>query len=261
MNNKYLKHNNERGAVVVEATLILPMFVFLVITLMWIANLCTAQAKIQTAINSAAKEISSYSYLYGLTGLNSKRADLAQAGESGSVTAGDAMGGVKQIYSSLSALSDGGKQSFSGGDMFSDAAKTYDEVSGGATAIKESYEKIKSDPKGFLISLGSETGSIAIDKVAGYVIGGFGQYLTEKHLKADNYSANDYLKKLGVVGGFEGVNFGGSRFCNKGSDEIVLVAQYQLQPIRFFNIDVKYNIVQTARTKAWFGISVHDSNE
>lgn len=253
---------NEKGAVIVEATLAIPMFIFLVITIMWVANLCTAQAKIQIAINSAAKEISSYSYLYGLTGLNNKRATLNEGGQEGRTTASEAISGVGSIYSGLSSVADSGQQLVTGNldNAFENAENSYNQVESGISSINNAYEKIKADPKGFMISLGKASASIAIDAGTSYVSGAMGKYFTEKHLNTSTVSADAYLRKLGVVDGFEGINFSHSRFCIGGSDDIIIVAEYQLSPIKFFNIDIKYNIVQTGRTKAWFGVSRNDNN-
>ncbi len=255
------KSNYEKGAVIVEATLVIPMFIFLVITIMWVSNLCTAQAKIQVAVNSAAKEIASYSYLYGLTGLNEKRATLSEQGAEGTATVSNAISGVQSVYSGLSSISDSGQQAISGNlnDAYNNAENGYNQIESGAGSLNNAYETIKKDPKGFMISLGKAAGSIAIDAGTSYLSGAMGKYFSEKHLETSTVSANDYLKKLGVINGFDGINFSHSRFCIGGSEDIVIVAEYQLSPIKFFNIDVKYNIVQTGRTKAWFGVSQSDN--
>lgn len=257
MNKSYY----EKGAVIVEATLVIPMFIFLVITIMWVANLCTAQAKIQIAINSAAKEISSYSYLYGLTGLNEKRATLKDKGTEGTVTANEVISGVKDIFSGLSSVSDSGQQALNGNlnDAYTDAEDGFSQLGTGSDSLNSAYEAIKKDPKSFMVSLGNASANIAVDAGSSYLSGAMGKYFSEKHLNTSTVSANDYLKKLGVVNGFDGINFSHSRFCIGGSDDIVIVAEYQLSPIKFFNIDVKYNIVQTGRTKAWFGVSQSDN--
>ena len=48
----------ENGAIIVEATLVLPFFMFAIITVLSIVNISFAQAKIGTALNETAKEIS-----------------------------------------------------------------------------------------------------------------------------------------------------------------------------------------------------------
>lgn len=258
------RFKSENGAVIVEASLIIPMIMMLVITLMWVVNLCTAQAKIQIAVNSAAKEVSQFSYLYGLTGLNDKRSGLAQEGQGTTATVDEGIDGIQQMYSGLSSIGDTGKQAFSSGNfsnVVSDARNGYDNVEAGANTVKNVYDEIKKDPKSFLIGLGKASASVGIDVATSYLIAApLGKYFAEKHLSTSTRSADQYLKKLGVVGGFDGINFNLSRFCTSGNDEIMIVAQYKLAPIRFFNIDVEYNIVQTGATKAWFGVSKIDKS-
>lgn len=72
---------NEQGAIVVEATISLTAFMFLIVTILTVINICYAQAKIGVAVNTTAKKISEYSYLYNLTGLREKQGDLYSEGE------------------------------------------------------------------------------------------------------------------------------------------------------------------------------------
>ena len=255
--------NEEKGAVIVEATFVIPMFVMLVITIMWVANLCTAQAKIQVAINSAAKEIASYSYLYGLTGVNDYRKQLANAGKESTATVDTAIDGVGQVFTGLGQAGESGQQIANGNldDAYANIKDSYNNANDGVSKINTAYEVIKKDPKSFLIGLGKASASVGIDYVTSCAAGALGKFFSEKHLTPEGVSANAYLQKLGVVGGFEGIDFSHSQFCSSGGDDIVIVAQYQLSPIKFFNIDVKYNIVQTARTKAWFVFSDKNDSE
>ena len=67
---------SENGVVFIEATIALTAFMFFVVTLLSIVNVCYAQAKIGTALNETAKELSENSYLYAVTGLNDKEKKL-----------------------------------------------------------------------------------------------------------------------------------------------------------------------------------------
>lgn len=258
-----MRNKKEKGAVIVEATLVIPIFVMLVITIMWVANLCTAQAKIQVAINSSAKEIASYSYLYGLTGVNDYRKQLANAGKESTATVDNAIDGIGQVFTGLGQAGECGQQLVNGNldDVYAGIKDSYKNTNDGVSKINISYEYIKKDPKSFLIGLGKASASVGIDYVTSCAAGALGKFFSEKHLTPDGMSANAYLKKLGVVGGFDGIDFSHSQFCMSGGNDIVVVAQYQLSPIKFFNINVEYNIVQTARTKAWFGFSDKNNGE
>lgn len=54
----------QKGAIVVEATIALSAFMFAIFTILSIVNICFIQARLGVALNTAAKEISQYSYLY-----------------------------------------------------------------------------------------------------------------------------------------------------------------------------------------------------
>ena len=76
---KHLREK-ESGAIIVEATLSLPIFMFAILTLLSIINICTAQSKMGTFINESAKEFSKYSYLCNVTGLAQKHNDVHKRG-------------------------------------------------------------------------------------------------------------------------------------------------------------------------------------
>ena len=71
----------ERGSVTIEATISLSAFMFAIVTILTIVNICIVQAKMSYAINATAKEISQYSYLYSLTGLNDSQKNLYEKGK------------------------------------------------------------------------------------------------------------------------------------------------------------------------------------
>ena len=73
----------ESGSVTIEATISLSAFMFAIVTLLTIVNICLVQARVAVAINTTAKELSQYSYLYSLTGFNKSDAELAQAAKDG----------------------------------------------------------------------------------------------------------------------------------------------------------------------------------
>lgn len=75
------KLKSESGSVTVEATISLSAFMFAIVTILTIINICIVQARVSYAINTTAKEISQYSYLYALTGLNDSQAGLEEAGQ------------------------------------------------------------------------------------------------------------------------------------------------------------------------------------
>jgi hypothetical protein len=64
-----MRARNEEGAIVVEASIALPVYVFLIFTILSIVNICYAQAKVQIALNSAAKQYSEIAYVAYASGI------------------------------------------------------------------------------------------------------------------------------------------------------------------------------------------------
>lgn len=88
------KLRDESGSVTVEATISLSAFMFAIVTILTIVNICVVQAKMSIAINATAKELSHYSYLYSLTGIPGGQAKLAEAAAS---TEGDINGVLSDV--------------------------------------------------------------------------------------------------------------------------------------------------------------------
>lgn len=61
--------NKESGAIVVEASIAVPVYVFIIFTILSITNICYAQSKVQVALNSAARHLSEISYVMYASGL------------------------------------------------------------------------------------------------------------------------------------------------------------------------------------------------
>lgn len=99
-----MKKDNERGAVIIEGTLSLTLFMFAILTLYSMFHVCLAQARISVALNSSAKEISQYTYLYDLTGANEKQSNLASYGGQAKTVMTDNFSQVSNLYDVLNGI-------------------------------------------------------------------------------------------------------------------------------------------------------------
>lgn len=59
----------QKGAIVVEATLSLSIFMFFMFTLLSLTQIAYTQARMSTALDSVAKQVAEYSHIYYATGL------------------------------------------------------------------------------------------------------------------------------------------------------------------------------------------------
>ena len=95
------KRKSEEGAVIIEATLSLTFFMFAILTIYSMFHVSMAQARIGAALNATAKEISQYTYVYDLTGLNDKQANLAAYGGSAESVLSDNLSEINGLFSAL----------------------------------------------------------------------------------------------------------------------------------------------------------------
>lgn len=257
---------NERGAIVVEATISLSIFMFAIVTLLSVVNICYAQAKISVAINTTAKEISQYSYLYGLTGLNQKQAELYAGSESARTSIDNTLESVTTLFDSVSEIGD----SVSGG--LSDSSQTgsaFDEISSALNSgesslqsIQSELESVASDPKEFIIGCAKLLGNGVIEEFKSKAIAApLAKSMVQKHLvSSSSDNCESFLKHLGVVpvndSYLSGLDFSDSVIFLNGSDDIKVIVHYDIQVIQLLGIDIKFSFTQCAATKAWFtGVS------
>lgn len=256
----------ERGAIVVEATLSLSFFLFAMLTILSITNICLAQSKIGTALNDSAREISEYSYLYKLTGLNDKQKELAEKGEEASQQVGNIKQGFSQLYSSISEISDTGSKInpsdftsvWEAADNMENNAQQAEES---LSQIKETLKDISDDPKAFILGIGAFMVNKAWEdektELSGIICRGF----MKKHLT--NKKGGDcekYLSWLRLVptGGsyLDSLDFDQSQVFKDGKDsKIDLVVTYKIRVIRLLGFEKDFTFTQRAQTNGWFGKS------
>lgn len=261
-----MNSKEEKGAIVVEATLSLTFFVFAMLMILSITNICLAQSKIGTALNSAAIEISEYSYLYKLTGLNDKQKELAERGEQANQQMGNVADGVSQLYSSISGIADTGSKI----DVsdFSSITGAYDSIKENAqqagasvSQIKDTMKEISEDPKAFILGIGAIIGSEAWDKGKTELSGMLGRAFMKKHLMDErNGDCEAYLKWLRIVptGGsyLDSLKFSQSKVFEGGKDSTIdLVVTYKVRVIKLLGIEKDFSFTQRAQTRGWFGNS------
>lgn len=244
-----MRKDNERGAIVVEATLSLTAFVFVIFTLLSIVNIYYIQAKMSVALNSAAKEISQYSYLYYKIGLNKLEADLHPETADSRATAEQTIDGVGSLLNSLSGV----QNSISTGDFESMMTS----INSGATNVDSLItmyaDKLADDPKGFIIGMGKLAGE-ELKEEAKVILGQvLAKTFMQKNLKSyKNDDPDQFLRRYRVVDGIDGLDFDYTALMAYGtSNQIQLVVTYDVQVIRLLNIDFKFTFRQCAKTTAW----------
>lgn len=244
-----MKENRERGAVVVEATLSLTAFMFTILIILSIADIAYTQSKMAVALNSAAKEISQYCFLYYKFQLNKPNADLSNGTEDAQKTVEDTVDGLGQMMDSFgNAGSD-----FEAMNFDSAIAQLEDGASAANQTVSNLAGQIAEDPKAFVVGMGklagrglAETGKVYLGQI-------MAKAFMAKNLKS--FSGDDpdaFLKRLHVVDGMDGLDFQYTSLMAYGaSTEIQLVCTYQVRVVRLLNMDFTFTFRQAAKTLAW----------
>ena len=254
-----MRKEKERGAIVVEATISLTAFVFAIFTILSLVNIYYIQAKIGVALNSAAKEISQYSYLYYALGINRLDADLSDGTEDEKKLATDTIDGVGTLLNSFSEIET--TVETTNFDELEKVLVAREKVAGETetmvktvdSLVTEYADKIGDDPKEFIIGMGKmglselkEEGKVILGQVLAKVF-------MKKNLKAfpgDNPDA--FLKRYRVVNGMAGLDFNYTSLMAYGTSNLIqLCVTYDVSVIKLLNIDFKFTFRQVAKTNAW----------
>ena len=244
---------SDRGSVVIEATLSLSFFMFFIIILLSIVNMCIAQSKIGVALNESAKEFSEYGYIYSLTGFKEVQENSYEKEE----------GTITDIESAISGLEDAKNafDSIAGVTESEDTWTDLENAENSAESAKEKYltiyKNFVDNPGGYILGLARVAGNEGYEWFKGEVGGAVVKGLMYKHLKdASDTDVNAYLIKHRVVGGIDGLDLGSSSIFTNGTDDITFVCKYKLRIIRLLNTDFTFDMCQVAQTKAWAGESL-----
>lgn len=261
---------DEQGAIVVEATISLTAFMFLIVTVLTIINICYVQAKIGVAVNTTAKEISEYSYLYDLTGLRGKQSELYDESEDARYTINDTLEGITTVFDSVDNISDtaSGITIDNISDSFSSIRGNVNDINSSIDSIQSNLESIMDDPQSFAIGLAALAGNEALEEVKSKVIAGpFAKLLCQKHLVTESGSTsaatkencNAFLKKLGVMpkgsSYIDGLDFSDSVLFLNGSPDIMVIVHYRVKVIKLLDNDITLSFTQCATTRGWVPVS------
>lgn len=216
-----MRRKNQEGAIVIEATISLTFFMLVIVTVLAVVNICLAQAKIGILIHGVAKDLSNYTYIYTMAGLDEKEKNVSK----------------KADYS----------------------RKKVEEIANNTDDVLGTIEKIGDAvfDKEFWTSMVNLLGEQAIQEVKGSAIDKVCKSVAEKRLTSSGNSADDYLKKIGIEKGLAGLDFRKSEFCAGGGDDIKIIVRYDVHALKLLNIDFDFHFEQCAYTKSWCASTYH----
>lgn len=253
-----MKRQNERGAIVVEATLSLTLFIFLMYTILSIVNIAYVQSKVGVALNSAAKEISQYSYLYYKFGVDQLERDLAEGTQDSRELANstiDVLGEFMTAFEDADNLADSAiNMDPSVGEDLETALQSIETAGKDATQLFHEYkDSIGDDPKQFIFGMAKMAGNELKEEVKVVFTQFLAKAFMNKNLVAYNGdNSDDFLKRHDVVDGLDGLDFNYSSLMAYGSSNMIqLVVTYDVTLLQLLDWDFTFTFRQCAKTTAW----------
>lgn len=252
----------EDGAVVIEATIALSAFMFAIVMILSILNICIVQARVGNAINITAREISQYSYLYGVSGMNKFQNDLHESSSNTKKNIDDIMKNVNEVYGEVAKITE--NENPVSGDItgsvnrVTDILESYNKDDSAGKKLVSQLEEIAENPKELMFGMARIAADKVINKDLSELLAkAMAKPLCRKNLTHQKGSdPGIYLKHLGVVpdskGSYiDGLDFSGSSlFCN-GSNLIIINVNYDVKVVPLLPLDFKFHFNQKAITHGW----------
>ena len=261
----------QRGSATVEAIVAFVGFLFVIFTILNVVNFCRAQVLISNAVDAVTKELTQYSYLYQISGLqkfDSDIQDIAQTGKDNLNTVAESVG---DLYSAMSdAYETTSREATNLANATLDGSVTEDMVTSAlnhlemdGTNINTSinnmtteFATVADNPVLYMKSIIAVAGSEGLEAIKSHLIAApLAKAMLVKHFGSDWDSADQQLKALGVVDGLGGMNFGMSTmFSANEKEDIHIVVYYKLKITQFFPwADFEATMCKQSRARAWLG--------
>lgn len=262
---RILKSN--KGSLTVEACISLTMFMMVFITILYIMRIVFAYGIVQHALNQTAKEFSTYTYYYTVSGVGDINNQIQSSTSAGIDKFNGDVTNIVNVYNSFNTLGDSIdeiKDNASNGDLsgtissLESAGNNYSDFKDKAGAAANTIKGIANDPVAAIKSVGSVFLNGANETTKTYLCGEISRSLMSKYISEGGYdAANTRLKNLRIVGGLEGIDFSASKFWSSGAQsDIELVVCYTIDPIFPFDIVDELNFVNKVRVRGWTGKSI-----
>lgn len=250
----------EKGSLTVEACLSLTIFLMVFMTIMYMVRIVFAYEIVQHSLNQVAKEFSTYTYYYAVSGLGDINKTIQNSTAAGNAQFNENVSNVVNVYTEFGNLGSGlssVKNSVQSGDIES----TINNLSSISSDV-ESFNNALGAAKGTLKSIG-ENPVAAIKSIGGVLLNGgnevaktricgeIARALMAKYIEDGGYEkANLRLKNLRIVDGLDGLDFSGSEFWSDGSDVRITVC-YTIDPIFPIKIVDEINLMNTVKVRGW----------
>jgi len=215
-----------KGSVTVEAAIVLPVFLCIIISIIFLIKVVYTHEIIQHAIDETANEMASASYLYHVSGMQGIHDSLR-----------DGMDSRAEVFKNYT-------------DAFLESYKDLNNI----ISAVDAAEEIAENPVRELESLAFSLAEGQFDDIKTQLFLPLLKLYIKKYLvTAESKDLDVRLQKLNIAGGYEGLDFSRSGFFEDENNDIDIVVRYKIDlpvPVRLLP---SLTIMQRAAVKAWLG--------
>lgn len=243
---------NKCGSVTVEALVSFVGFLFVIITILNVANYCRAQMIISNAVDTAAREMAQYSYFFDMTGMKKFNDYVNENAAIGAANLNDVIDGTNSVYTTLAAsFSDTEQSAQFLADKIDNQNLNYQDIQAAALSLdtnlgnvlssidsmETALESVERNPILFAKSLAAFATEQGFEMAKSYAVGApLAKLFTKANINTGGMAVQEYLEKLGVVGGFDGLNFNTSTIFSPGEpNDIHIRCYYKLSLCNFLD--------------------------
>lgn len=246
---KYKEIRYEKGAIIIEAIIALTVYIFTIFTILSVVDVCYTQARMSIALNSAARDLSKYSYFYYKFNVDDAQQDIEEAAGNSREMTENILNGTGDFMSAFYDVEE--SQSLS--EIQDNFETLQDEGRALSDSVNEMADSFADDPKGFMVGMGMMTLNNLGEGGKGAIAQAMAKAFMKKNLVAfEGDDPNTFLRRHHVVDGLDGLDFTGSSFMvGGGSDQIILTVRYEIEVLKLLDVEHTFTIQQTAKTDAW----------
>ncbi|MFA9398923.1 MAG: TadE/TadG family type IV pilus assembly protein [Clostridiaceae bacterium] len=247
--------NRRKGTLTIEAALVVPIFVCAVMSIAYLMNLVYLHELIDFSLNEAGNEIAEYSYIYSKSGMKTIADKVVTSTEAGAETFSNDSAEIINAYTVIGEFE--GSNSKSNIDDIKNSVNTGDlaeQVKNSGDDIYDVVDNVVTDPEREGVSMVCFIGNLLLENADEKITSAIAYVFMKKSLSINGVSADERLKKFGVVDGIKGLDFhGSSLFMEDNNRAIKLETTYSVEiplPIKFIP---KFKIRQVSYIRGWCG--------
>ncbi|MDF2891733.1 MAG: TadE-like protein [Clostridia bacterium] len=277
---------NARGSITIEAAIVLPVFICVVISLAMLIKLVYIHDIMQHSIDEAANELAAYAYIYHISdikdiddGIQDNLGDNAARAEGHIGAVVDAFDALESAYtrgsdyieeadrlvsSETSFISKANQIINQAGNLYGDAHEISQQGIDSINNLYEAFEEIGKDPKAEAESVAWMLSKGLYSDVKTMIAVPVVKHTVKKYLqKSELEDLDRTLRKLNVYNGFNGLDFYSSTFF-QGDENIDIIVKYRVKLPLPVQILPDIYMVQRSTVRAWLnggdGTSIEDSS-